>query len=347
MARGTERRLRDTEKISPVAKSLLHQNGMLWESANLPSNGDARGDRGGRDRSLLVPLDGTSVAEHALPHALAIARRTDAVVRLVHVHSRLDHAEAWQAYPSDAAYERRKREKHAYLQDVADRLAETESVAVQTILIDSFDTVESLLMAAEGSDLVVMASRRRGFFGRLFSYSVTADFRSRVRIPLLLVPGYSTRVDLTRDPLAGHILVPLDGSFVAEQILEPIKALGRIDPPALTLLNVQNAEWTSGTFEHETPTGYLVATARKLAEGLPSVDAQVFTSDRPVAEVLASSAKSRNVDLIALATHADDGWQRWLRGSVLDALIKRTDLPILTLSVDAAARRPAVVTAVA
>lgn len=60
-------------------------------------------------RSIVVPLDGSQYAEHALPYALAIARRSGAVLRVVHVKSHLDHVEPWQMHCSIETNERRKR----------------------------------------------------------------------------------------------------------------------------------------------------------------------------------------------------------------------------------------------
>jgi nucleotide-binding universal stress UspA family protein len=342
MSQGNTVHRHDTEKISPHSKSLLHQAGMLWERANLTHTVSNDVSQSGAFRTLLVPLDGTLQAEHALPYALSIARRSRATVRLAHVHSRLDHSEAWNMHPSEETQDRRKREKQEYLNDVADRIARVSAVNVETILIDSFDTEESLLNVAESSDLVVMASRRRGFWRRLMAPSVTEVLRRLLRIPILLVRGYPSPVDLTADPIARHILVSLDGSPFAETILEPAKAIGRLDGAAVTLLNIQNKEWTSGVFEHTNPPGYLIGTARGFRDVVPVVDAQIVTTNKPVAAALASFAERRQFDLIAVATHADGEWRRWLRGSVIDSLLRSTDLPILTLTIDTEQKRPEV-----
>ena len=215
MSHGNTSDRRDTEKISAPNKTLLHTNGVLWVRADLSRKDDkARPFR--RLRSLLVPLDGSLDAEHALPHALAIARRSGATLRLVHVESPWNHFDPWRTLPSG----------QEYLRDVTDRVARFDSVAIETILIESFDTESSLLKVAETTDLVVMASRRRGLLRHLFSYSLTNELRRQMRVPMLLVRGYRSRVDLTGDPLARHNLVPLDGSPQAERILEPVKVVG-------------------------------------------------------------------------------------------------------------------------
>ena len=313
-----------------LPKLLLHQDGATWERAHtLPS--DRPDDTAVAISSILVPLDGTPYAEHALPHALAIARRSNAVLRLVHVHSRLDQIEPWQMYYSHESDDRRLRAKQEYLLDVAERIAKVDSVTVETILIDSNDTEDSLLQSSVGADLVVMASRRRGAFRRLWSYSVADALRRRLQKPTLFVRGYSSPVDLTGDPIARHILIPLNGSASAERILSSATAIGRLEGAMLTLLNIQNDEWSRGTFEHTNPSGYLKGIARKVSKAVPVVAARVVTTDNAVRTAVASYAEQCRVDLIALAARSDGNWSDLLRGSIVDSLLRRTNLPILLL----------------
>jgi nucleotide-binding universal stress UspA family protein len=242
--------------------------------------------------------------------------------------------------------ERRKHEKEKYLRDVANRIASTDLVALETILIESADLEDSLVTATAHADLVVLASRRRGFFRRLWSYSVADELRRRLLVPVLSVRGYPSPVDLTGDPMARHILIPLDGSPFAERILGPATAIGRLKEAKFTLMNVQNREWTSGSFEHTNPPGYLIGVARDVRKLVPAVEAQIVTTDRPLSSAVTSFAERRNVDLIALTTRSDRGLTRLLRGSIADKLIRRTDLPILFLGIDVERKRAEVTTVV-
>lgn len=84
-------------------------------------------------RTLLVPLDGSSFAEHALPRALAIARRTGALIRLAHVYSPLAASDdPWELHSRHLFRDmdqQRLGEKQAYLNEVARRIARRDSVA--------------------------------------------------------------------------------------------------------------------------------------------------------------------------------------------------------------------------
>lgn len=330
----------------PSPRMLLHQEGQTWEQVPSLQESVQDGSQPADFRSIVVPLDGSQHAEHALPYALAIARRSGAVVRVFNVHSRLDHFEPWQMHSSIETNERRKDEKQEYLSDVASRIALTNAVKLETILIESAATEDSLVKATASADLVVMTSRRRGLLRRLWSYSVADALRPRLRVPVMFVRGYRTAVDLTSDPIARHILIPLDGSPLAERILRPATAVGRLEEATFTLLNVQNHEWTSGTFEHTNPIGYLKGVAQNVKTSVSAVIAQIVTTDRPIAAALTSFAEGRKIDLIAIATRSDGGMTRLMRGSVTDRLIRRTDLPILLLGIDIEHKRTEVTTVV-
>lgn len=295
-------------------------------------------------RLLMVPLDGTAHAEHALPHALAIARRSGATIRLVHVFSRSTHVEPWKVADTYDLNESRKLEKQHYLRDVASRIAHTDDVKLETILIDDADTVAGLFQATLDAGLVVMASRRRSLFLRLWSHSAADGLRKHLRVPLLLVRGYSSPIDLTADPFPRHILVPLDGTVAAERVLQPTLALGRLDGSALSLLNVQNDGWPGNGFQHTTPIGYLAWVARELKDHLSVVSAHVVSTDERVVPAILSFTKGRHVDLIAMTTQGDAGLPRLLRRSTVDELIRRTHAPLLILANEPQRKRVGVTT---
>ncbi len=331
---------------SPFAKSSLRHTGMELEAGEYSLTAGVSSAGSSPIRTLLVPLDGSLHAEHALPHALAIARRSGAKLRIIHAYTRLDHAGPWHLQTTWTTNECFKREKQDYLWATADRIAHTDSVTVETILVEGSDTVESLIKGAEGADLIVMASRRRGFLRRLLSPSVADGLRHGLPKPVLLVRGYSFPADLTGDPIARRILVPLNGSSLAERIVEPVMQIGGLEATALTLLNVQNAEWTNGVFEHTTPPGYLFGVARKLKRTLPVVDARIVTTDWAISRAITSYAEEHKMDLIALAAPVDERVPKFLRRNVVDALVRQTDLPILALGVDVAPKREEVTTVV-
>jgi nucleotide-binding universal stress UspA family protein len=295
-------------------------------------------------RTIVVPLDGTRFAEHALPQALAIARRSGASMRLVHVFSHLQSIDPWDLSRAPRHVKSIQSEKQKYLSRIAKKIWRTEGLVLETALVDSTDKVDALAGAVAGADLVVIASRRSMLASHLWWTSISDGLRRRLSTPMHLVQGYSSPVDLTADPIARHILLPLDGSIHAGSILEFTTRLATLEGAMVTLLNVQNERWNRGCFEHTTPQNYLLSTLRNLKMRIPSVEAHVITTDRSVPQVIAEFAEQRDVDLIAMASGADGGLARLLRGSIADRLIRRTSLPVLLQTVNDRPKRKELIT---
>lgn len=140
-----------------------------------------------------------------------------------------------------------------------------------------------------------------------------------------------------------HILVPLDGSPLAEQILPHVKALAEVGGrPRITLLRAVPREYPD-VIEGETTnavvnpmdrlladaTSYLETIARPLrSEGL---DVHVEVMVRQPADAIVELAAREHVDLVALATHGRGGVGRWVFGSVTQKIMHLTPAPMLVV----------------
>ena len=190
-------------------------------------------------RSILVPLDGSAAAEHALPMALGLARRFEAALKIVHVH-----APVWGANGEggiyDALVDRELREEmQAYLDGVIQRLSEATKVALSSALLDGLVAGAINRHAMEsGVDLIVMTTQGRGPVARFWLGSVADRLVRQSTIPILFVRPQESEADLTQEPEFGRVLIPLDGSQLAEQILEPAAALAAATNAEVTLLRV-------------------------------------------------------------------------------------------------------------
>ncbi len=299
-----------------------------------------------RYRSLLVPLDGSSFGEHALPHALGLARRAGATVRLVQVHSPLESGfnPGRLSYDSGLdAWLRRRRQ--AYLDALTRRLAKVTPVRVAPLLAEGREIAASLCeVAGATTDLVVMATRARGPLGRLWHGGVADALLRRLTAPLLLVRGYDTPVDLTGDPAPRHVLIPLDGSEAAERILGPALGLGKLTGADHTLLRVLHQQRdsslgygrggshrTAGGRPQEEAWNYLRRLARRLGGKTAKVDARLLVADQATAASILWYAKTRNADLIALTTEWRGTLSQLFRGSVGDQVVRRATTPVLVV----------------
>jgi nucleotide-binding universal stress UspA family protein len=303
-------------------------------------------------RSILVPLDGWPAAEHALPTALSLARRFEATLTIVHVY-----APVWGAYGDgglyDAIVDRELRAAmQAYLDEVTQRLAAVTNVPVSSVLLDGLVAGAINHHAIEsGVDLVVMTTQGRSPVARFWLGSVADRLVRQLTIPMLFVRPQDAGVDLTQEPKFGRMLIPLDGSQLAEQILDPATAIsaatnaevtllravqqftpdscgpdsGRVSgirPALLTQLQeVDRQEWKRAE-------DYLDQIAERLRTRSLTVQTRVISHVRPAIAIL-DDATTHGVDLIALATHGRGGLKRLLVGSVADKVLRGAITPVL------------------
>jgi nucleotide-binding universal stress UspA family protein len=235
-----------------------------------------------------------------------------------------------------------RRRQQAYLEDLARRLRKVTSVPVTPVFWQGREVADSLCeTASAGTDLVVMATHGRGPLGRLWFGSVADVLLRRLSVPLLFVRGYNAPADLTGDPLPRHVLVALDGSDVAEQVLEPALALGTLTGADHTLLRVlpsvtDYSPGYSGAGPQAEAWSYLRRVADRLGGRTLRVHPRVVHDGQPVARSILHYAQTHDADLIALGTRGRGGLARLLRGSVADRVVRGASVPVLVFRPDAA-----------
>ena len=302
-------------------------------------------------RSILVPLDGSSFGEHALPLAMNMAKGLNASLHLIHVHSLLDATYAeLQVFDNTLDVELRNKERD-YLHTVQKQVQDRLSVPVT---IRNVDGDVSTVVREQADSLrvnwVVMTTHGRGPLGRFWLGSNTDELVRSLPIPLLLVHPHDHPVDLQEADTVKHMLIPLDGTPLAEQILEPALTLGKALGADFTLLRVITPVYPVTLPAEPAIFGgvatdimdrvekmhmglkkeageYLEAVAQRLrSEGL-KVDTRVTIEEQPGVAIL-DNAKTP-IDMIAIGTHGRGGLSRLLLGSVADKVIRGSKLPIL------------------
>jgi nucleotide-binding universal stress UspA family protein len=141
-------------------------------------------------RRILVPLDGSKLAEQVLPHATSLARLAHAEIVLAHVVP----AEGKRVRPPTPSQQKAMEDIGSYLKDLAERLSKQEKVPVGW-RVTSGDPVEDLVrFISEGDvDLVAMSTRGQGGRGAADLGSVAQRIVERVAIvPVLLIKPEGT-----------------------------------------------------------------------------------------------------------------------------------------------------------
>jgi nucleotide-binding universal stress UspA family protein len=295
-------------------------------------------------RSILVPLDGSAFAEHALPLALGIARRSGAPLQFVQVHTPFVYLENGLAL-GDRLDQQLRAEEQAYLDGVVKRLAGVSPVRVTATLYDG--SVPDCLRehaATNSVDLIVMTTHGRGPLSRFWLGSVADELVRSAGVPLLLVRPREGAPDLGREPTLRHVLIPLDGSPLAEEIFGQAVLLGRLLDADYRLLRVVKPVLFPGhdptVLEYPRPgqpateqlraeaVNYLEGVATRLRGQSLRVDVRVNLDTQPAVSILQESADLPQ-SMIALATHGRGALTRAVVGSVADKVIRGATTPVL------------------
>ena len=292
--------------------------------------------------SLLVPLDRSYFGSRTGGFRfgmLGIARRPGGRA------SRLDLAEVHALYALEdrhagrAPFEperdaERKQQEQLYLDATATWLTSVSPVSVSTGVLNgsavlSETVADSIIKRAQDgkADLVVMATHGYGLLHRFGAGSVADELIRRADVPVLLARRAETAPAIFPEPALDNILIPLDGSDLAEQVLGPALELARLMEARCTLLRVVEPRFAS---HHSAPkaAAYLEHVAARVREQRVSAEARVVFA-RDVAEAILAEAATQGSDLIAMATHARGGLARLFWGSVADRLVRAAASPVL------------------
>ena len=293
---------------------------------------------------LLVPLDGSPLAEQALPCAMTLGRGLPAELVLFHAVSipsdaqeTLDNA----GRNTDALMEHLEVKANAYLDKVAGQLRDA-TLSVRQV-IQHGAAAEAIVDYAEqaGIQQIVMATHGYSGVTRWTHGSVAERVLQSASVPVLMVCALEGEASAKLEPMrCRRILVPLDGSTTAEQVLPPATSIAKAMDSEMILFRVSivhvsgwyTGEWSvplEGDFEaaNQYAKNYLNRVAGYPADQGVKVSTTVRVG--AVAESIVDYAETRQIDLIAMCTHGRTGLARWILGSVADRVLRVGRIPIL------------------
>ena len=292
--------------------------------------------------TVVVPLDGSELAERALPYAVRFAAERGGRLALVRA--------ALGPLPSGLSWERQQlaavEEATAYLAGVAEKVA--TRVPVTTAALYGHP-VDEILAAVEqfGADSVVMATHGRTGLAHLLFGSVAEAVLARSSVPVFVVharPGEAAAPPF--DSTSARIIVPLDGSAFAEAVLPAaLEIVG--DAGELVLTSVAEPPDHVERDERGRVLAYLdqqeEAITRDALDYLRRIQA-ALTHQRPGLHVtldvrigdpgagIAIAEVARGADLVVMATHGRTGLRRALLGSVAGDVVATGSVPVLLVS---------------
>ena len=300
---------------------------------------------------LLVPLDGSRLAEAALPVATSLAARVGARVTLLHILERnapaTIHGERHLTSVGEA---------ESYLNGVASRFADADiAVAVHVHPNPEGNVAASIAAhtAEVGATLIVLCAHGRGGLREWFSGAIAQRVIRETTAPILLIRPVA-RGQAAFAPAT--VLVALDGTAAGELALSAAVAMAQAFDAALALtMTVATLGTVSGDraatarltphatsamldLESDEARRYLDRLRARLDGSGLTVRATVGRGD-PVRIVL-DAAEAAGDGLVALATHGRTGLDALWSGSVGTKVVTRAGCPLLLVRATAPAAAP-------
>jgi len=301
---------------------------------------------------MLVPLDGSELAEVVFTCVKELAGRLDLDVILLHVYGPTAHefAPMHRAYIEQAA-ETIKHQSQEVQQKTGVQPG-SKPIEVRGELAVGYPAEEILRYADENTiDLILMATHGRSGIKRWTMGSVVDKVLRASKVPVLLVrAGIPDETPYDQWPKK-TTLVPLDGSELAESVLPHVEALAKqrgTEPVDVVLLRVCEPPTTPAYYAPEltgVPLNWGEYEQQEMAKGrqvaqayLAKVEKQFKDKNIGVrSKVLQGKAADEIVDyvnknpfhLIVMATHGRSGLSRWVYGSVAENVLQGVSSPIL------------------
>lgn len=269
-------------------------------------------------KTLVVPLDGSLLAETAIPHALALARPTKAMIHIVRVVTprmggQLDQFQTDRQHTAQA---------EQYLSPIQAQMRE-EGARVRTTVLHGYPIDQLLIHSAQvQADLIVMATHGRSGVQRLILGSVADRIVREAACPVVLVRGEMPVRTCLR------ILVPLDGTTLGEAVLPIAATLARTLHARLTLLRaVPRATYNLHRLAVHQAEHYLEELAEPFRHSGLVVETCSDIGDPR--QVITRYAQECQPDLIVMTTHTCLPIERGFFGSVADHVLHHVNVPLV------------------
>jgi nucleotide-binding universal stress UspA family protein len=293
---------------------------------------------------ILIPLDGSKTAEKVLPYARSLAAKLKLPVELlavIDIAEMAAHITAAKARYLDTLVEDGVRNSTSYLRGIAT----TFTGGKVTCTVEKGRAEETIIEkgAADANVLIAMATHGRSGLNRFLLGSVAEKVLRGTANPLLLIRA-TEEAKGTGEEALKSIIVPLDGSELAESVLPAVAGLAKdLDVEVLLFrayhlpYNTYGADDTyMMNYEElvsavrEDANAYLdkkVADVKKLGVAkVSSLSKEGFAGD----EIISLGRKTPD-NLIAMCSHGRTGVRRFVLGSVTETVVRHSGDPVLVL----------------
>ena len=267
---------------------------------------------------ILIPLDGSSLAEYALVDAAWLKQVTGLPVRLIHV---MEH----DGTPEERQHAAEKFREYATAQ------AEKHGLGEVTCDVVVGPPAKEILQAAETASYVVIATHGRGGFKAMILGSVADKVIRGSKVPVLAEPG----TEAPEPPGNGRpILVALDGSEDAEKGLALARELAAKAELPLVLLRAYSVPPPAGIEFSYYPadlSATLEAAAREYLQATAKPGERTVLVQGDAATAILEVAEQEKASLIVMTSTGKGLMKRLALGSTTDRVVHGTHRPVLVV----------------
>ena len=295
---------------------------------------------------ILVPLDGSTLAECVLPHVIAIAPVSNARVTLLHVMQQSQNGRGTPAVdPIEWHLQKQNLEK--YLDQVVSQLNASGILAVERVILEGSPANTVIDFARNNNvDLIVLSTHGQSGLSGWNVSSVVQKILLRSYKSILLVRAYIRSSGAVTKVRYKRLFAGMDGSPRSEFVLPFAIGLAQYHKSQLILetviekpqplnrfpLSDEDSEIVNKFVEknYQAATRYLEQLLTQFSMKELKLKAHVSVGDNAIA-VLHDMAEESNADLVLLAAHGYSGEKRWPYGSVTTSFIAYGNTSLLIL----------------
>jgi nucleotide-binding universal stress UspA family protein len=279
---------------------------------------------------ILVPLDGSNLAELALPYAEELAAALGSEVVLLYVSE-----------PAESHY---RRMHQLYIEEMGGQMRKKIKKVSPVVLTGK--PAEEIVGYAEKNDigLIIITSHGRSGILSWATGSVANKVLQATTVPLLLIRCTKTQPKELPKCRLDRILLPLDGSAAGEAavayVQELMVRLGSevilfgVVPAGQHIRSVGGLDYILypeaqlAVFKREAGE-YLDRIYQRLKDGKVRVELKVGDKSGDIAREILDFAEKNDVGLIAMSSHGHSGIERWVFGSIANKVVQASKVPVL------------------
>jgi nucleotide-binding universal stress UspA family protein len=285
-------------------------------------------------KRILVPLDGSNLAELALAYAEEVATAFNSEVVLLYV--------------SESKEEQYRHMHRLYLEEVAKQVKEhfKKRARVKTVVL-SGEPAEEIINYAQKNDVgvIIMASHGRSGITAWVMGGVASKVLQATKVPVLLIRVGKPSKRVPGKRLLERVLLPLDGSEAGEAAVPYIRELAGKLGLEVILFGVvvagQHVRTVGGLdyilypepelelFKAEARE-YLERLYQRLAAKRGKVSFELKVGDDVAGEII-KFARRKSVSLIAISAHGHSGIEKWVFGSIANKIVQVSKIPVLVV----------------